>query len=74
MSNHDMQGNDYVSVAKFRMEGVHDWQSDEGITDATLICAALDAQTQATLALAFEQRTANLIRSEERRVGKECPV
>lgn len=61
MSNNDMQGNDYVSVAKFRLEGVHDWQAEQGQTDAVLICAALDVQAQATLALAYEQRTANLI-------------
>lgn len=61
MSNNDMQGNDYASVAKFRLEGVHDWQTEQGQTDATLICAALDVQAQATLALAYEQRTANLI-------------
>lgn len=57
----DMQGNDYVSMAKFRLEGVHEQQSDEGMTDATLIATALDAQIHATLALAYEQRTANLI-------------
>lgn len=57
----DMPGNDYASVVKFRLEGVHDWQSEEGATDATNLAAALDAQATATLALAYEQRTANLI-------------
>lgn len=61
MSNHDMPGNDYVAMAKFRLEGVHDQQSDEGLTEVTLIAAAMDAQTQATLAAAYELRTANLI-------------
>lgn len=61
MSNHDLPGNDYAAVAKFRLEGVHDQQSNDGMTDATMIAAALDAQSQATLALAFEQRTANLL-------------
>jgi len=54
-------GNTHVATAKFRQEGVHEWQSEQGITDATLIAAALDAQTEATLALTYEQRTANLI-------------
>ena len=53
--------NTHIATAKFRQEGVHEWQSEEGLTDATNIAAALDAQTEATLALAYEQRTANLI-------------
>lgn len=53
--------NTHVATAKFRQEGVHEWQSYEGSTDATNIAEALDAQTEATLALAHEQRTANLI-------------
>lgn len=57
----DNAGNTHVATARFRQEGVHEWQSEQGITDATLIAAALDAQTEATLALAYEQRTANLI-------------
>lgn len=54
-------GNPYAQTASFRLEGVHDWQSQEGSTDATEVAAALDAQAVATLALAHEQRTANLI-------------
>lgn len=57
----DFPGNDYAAVSKFRLEGVHDWQIEEGMTDATFLATAIDAQAQATLALAFEQRTANLI-------------
>jgi hypothetical protein len=53
--------NTHVATAKFRQEGVHEWQSCEGDTDATNIAAILDAQVEATLALAYEQRTANLI-------------
>ena len=56
-----MTSNTHFATAKFRQEGVHDWQSEEGSTDATNLAAALDAQTEATLALAYEQRTANLI-------------
>lgn len=37
----------------------------EGITDATIIATALEANTQAVLALAHEQRTANLIAATE---------
>jgi hypothetical protein len=53
--------NTHIATAKFRQEGVHEWQSDWGSTDATNIAAALDAQAEATLALTYEQRTANLI-------------
>jgi hypothetical protein len=56
-----MRSNTHVATAKFRQEGVHEWQSEEGSTDATNLAAALDAQTEATLAIAYEQRTANLI-------------
>jgi len=56
-----MSDNTHVAAAKFRQEGVHEWQSSEGYTDATNLATALDAQTEATLALAYEQRTANLI-------------
>ena len=43
------------------LAGVHDWQSDEGLTDATSIAAVIEAHIEATLAIAYEQRTANLI-------------
>ena len=56
-----LSGNDHAAVSKFRTEGVHEWQEREGETDATCIAMAIDANTEATLALAFEQRTANLI-------------
>lgn len=56
-----MSDNTHPAVAKFRQEGVHEWQSEEGLTDATNIAAILDAQVEATLALAYEQRTANLL-------------
>lgn len=61
MKNTDMPGNDYVAVTKFRLEGVHDWQSDEGLTESTAIATALDAIAQSNLAIAYEQRSANLI-------------
>ena len=56
-----LPGNDHAAVSKFRTEGLHEWQAGEGMTDATLIGTAIDANTEANLALAFEQRTANLI-------------
>lgn len=56
-----LSGNDHAAVSKFLTEGVHEWQEREGETDATCIAMAIDANTEATLALAFEQRTANLI-------------
>lgn len=56
-----LPGNDHAAVSKFRTEGLHDFQSGEGMTDATHITTAIDANTEATLALAFEQRTRALI-------------
>lgn len=53
--------NTHPQLAELRVGGVHEWQSEEGSTDATNIAAILDAQVEATLALAYEQRTANLI-------------
>lgn len=38
-----------------------DWISQEGQTDAAMVTTAIFAQTEATLALAEQQRTANLI-------------
>lgn len=59
-----MSDNTHPAVAKFRQEGVHDWQGEEGSTDATQLATILDAQVEATLALAYEQRTANLLAFE----------
>lgn len=56
-----LESNTHFSRAKFHMEGVHEWQSHEGTTDATLICTALDALMESNLAVAYEQRTANLL-------------
>ena len=53
--------NTHIAMAKFRQEGVHEWQSREGETGESCIAAILDAQVEATLALAYEARTANLI-------------
>lgn len=40
---------------------IHDWQSEEGITDATMVASQLEVLTEAVQALFYEQRTANLI-------------
>jgi hypothetical protein len=61
MQGDAMSDNTHPAVAKFRQKGVHGWQSEQGATDATCLAAILDAQVEATLALAYEQRTMNLI-------------
>lgn len=53
--------NTHFSRAKSMQEGVHDWQSETGQTDATMISTALDALVESNLAVAYEQRTANLL-------------
>lgn len=53
--------NDRIKKAEDALDAVHDWQADEGITEETMITVALEAQTQATLALAEQQRIANLL-------------
>lgn len=52
---------DHVAEALVHVDDVHNWQSDEGITEATLIASALIAQAEATLALVEQQRIANLL-------------
>lgn len=58
----------HAETARGLLDSVHDWQGQEGQTDATMIAVALEAQTVATFALeaqtarlADEARTANLI-------------
>lgn len=52
--------NTHFSRAKSMQEGVHDWQSETGQTDATMICTAIDALVESNLAIAYEQRTATM--------------
>lgn len=59
--SHPQSSNTHIAAAEFRMEGIHEWQGEEGMTDATLICTALDALVESNLAVAYEQRTANLL-------------
>ncbi len=61
MSNQSLPGNPHVAAIDANLNDLHHWQSEQGDTDATRLTQALTAQVDATLALAFEQRTANLI-------------
>ncbi|OSM43478.1 hypothetical protein [Nesterenkonia sp. PF2B19] len=54
-------GNRHAADAEYSTEALREWMESEGETDATMLAVALDSQAQATLALAHEQRTANLI-------------
>jgi len=45
-------------------DSIHDWQSEEGITDATMVAGQIEILTEAVQALAYEQRTANLLAFE----------
>lgn len=54
-------GNSHARDAESTVDFVNEWMGDEGWTDATMLATVVVAHTQATLALAYEQRTANLI-------------
>ena len=57
-----MPGNPHASDAIRTDHHIgENWIAPEGMTDATGIATVIQANTEATLALAFEQRTANLI-------------
>jgi len=60
MSN--MQGNPHYESADRGETRLGDTLASEGITDATIVAEAQLVNTQATLALAYEQRTENLIK------------
>lgn len=49
------------------------WMSEEGMTDATMVAGAIHTQALATLALAHEQRTANLIAAAPYLRDMDCP-
>ena len=53
--------NPNVPITQRIREGVHEWQTHEGVTDATLLAAALEANTQAQLAIVYELETQNLL-------------
>jgi hypothetical protein len=52
---------DHIGKALRNVEGLHDYQSEEGISDESMLTVAIEAQVHATLALAEQQRIANLI-------------
>lgn len=57
-----MSGNPHANDSEVLTETIGEhWIAQEGMTDATGIASVIQANTEATLALAFEQRTANLI-------------
>lgn len=47
---------DHKGAALFLIEGLHDYQSEEGQTDASLLTVAIEAQVHATLCLAEQQK------------------
>ena len=56
-----MNAVDYKAKAEHNIEGLHDWQGEQGQTDATLLTLAIEAQVNATLHLANQQHIANLL-------------
>ena len=51
----------FVKKALRNIEGLHDYQSEAGMSDESMLTVAIEAQTLATLALVEQQRIANLI-------------
>lgn len=56
-----LPNNAHASNAWKQLDGLHEIQGAEGLTDATVVTTALEPLISAQLATAFEQRTANLI-------------
>lgn len=52
---------DHAAKARRNIDGLHDYQAEEGMTDESMLTVAIEAQTHATLALVEQQRIANLI-------------
>jgi hypothetical protein len=52
---------DHAAEALRNINGLHDYQSEEGISDASMLTVAIEAQAHATLALVEQQRIANRI-------------
>ena len=70
---------DHAAEARTHIEWTHDWQEEEGSTDAACIATPLIAQAEATLALVEQQQIANLIALGQLQVasgmdGTYCPV
>lgn len=60
-------GIDNVANARRCIDGLHEYQSEEGMTDASMLTVAIEAQVHATLALVEQQRITN----EDTRAGVE---
>lgn len=56
-----LPGNPHESCVTDLDDQVNVWLEQEGETDASMLAVAFSANTQATLALAYEQRTSNMI-------------
>lgn len=57
-----LPGNPHAESAQRQYDYVGEsWMSEEGITDATMISATIQASALATLAVAHELRTATLV-------------
>ena len=52
---------DHAANARRNIDGLHDYQAEEGMTDESMLTVAIEAQVHATLALVEQQRIANLI-------------
>ena len=52
---------DHAARARIERDALNDVLADEGITDASIVATAILVQVHATLALAEQQRIANLI-------------
>jgi hypothetical protein len=52
---------DHAAQALRNINGLHDYQSEEGMSDASMLTVAIEAQAHATLALVEQQRIANRI-------------
>ena len=52
---------DHAKKARRNIDGLHDYQAEEGMSDESMLTVAIEAQVHATLALVEQQRIANLI-------------
>jgi len=53
------------------LDAVHDWQSEEGTTEASMLTVVLEAHVLATVELARQARVANLIAYKQLHTGRE---
>ena len=64
---------DHYAEARRRLRGLNEYQEAEGLNDFTILSVALEAQVEATLALAEQQRIGNLIALNEQWEKSEYP-